>query len=143
MFAPNDAVRFDNTGASNLTVNLVGDLNAASVVVDSASNYVFSGSGGIVGACSLTKTNSGTLTINNANNTYTGKTTVAGGMLVVSGTGPGRLSQPHWQPARRLDESGFVRQRHVAHHRRILHGPRHDVELRHQLAGCSTRPLTK
>ncbi len=84
MFAPNDAVRFDNTGASNLTVNLVGDLNAASIIVDSASNYVFSGSGGIIGACSLTKTNSGTLTISALNNSYSGKTTIAGGTVVVS-----------------------------------------------------------
>lgn len=98
LFAPNDAVRFDNTGASNLTVNLVGDLNAASVVADSASNYVFSGSGGIVGACSLTKTNSGTLTLSNASNTYTGKTTVAGGMLVVSELDPVGYPSPIGNP---------------------------------------------
>jgi autotransporter-associated beta strand protein len=84
MFAPNDIVRFDNTGASNLTVNLVGDLNATNVIVDSASNYVFAGSGALIGTCSLTKTNSGTLTLGNVNNTYTGKTTVAGGTLAVA-----------------------------------------------------------
>ena len=84
MFAPNDTVRFDNTGASNQIVNLAGDLNAASVVVDSSTNYTLTGSGGIFGSCSLTKTNSGTLTISTANNSYTGKTIVAGGTLVVS-----------------------------------------------------------
>ncbi len=83
-FAPNDTVRFDNTGAANPTVNLVGDLNASSVVVDSTANYTFTGGGGIIGSCSLTKTNSGTLTISAVNNTFTGKTTIAGGTLVVS-----------------------------------------------------------
>lgn len=83
-FAPLDSVRFDNTGASNLTVNLSGDLNAASVIVDSTANYTLTGSGGIIGAASLTKSNSGTLTISALNNAFTGKTTVAGGTLVVS-----------------------------------------------------------
>jgi autotransporter-associated beta strand protein len=83
-FAPNDTVRFDNTGAANPIVNLVGDLNAASLVVDTTSDYTFNGGGDIFGPCSLTKTNSGTLTINTINNTFTGKTMIAGGMLVVS-----------------------------------------------------------
>ena len=83
-FAPNDAVRFDSTGTSNLTANLTGDLNATSVIVDSTANYTFAGSGSLIGACSLTKTNSGTLTIIALNNAFTGKTTIAGGTLVVS-----------------------------------------------------------
>ena len=83
-FAPLDTVRFDNTGAANATVNLIGDLNAANLTVDATGNYTFTGSGNIFGAGSLTKTNSGTLTISDANNTFTGKTTVAGGTLVVS-----------------------------------------------------------
>lgn len=84
MFAPSDTVRFDSTGVSNLTVSLVGDLNAANITVDSPSNYVFTGSGAIIGSGGLLKTNSGTLTISNANNTFTGKTTIAGGTLAVS-----------------------------------------------------------
>ena len=83
-FAPNDTVRFDDTGASNLTVNLSGNLNCANVVVDSTANYTFTGSGDIIGAASVTKTNSGTLTINTVNNTFTGKTIISGGTLVVS-----------------------------------------------------------
>ena len=84
MFAPNDTVRFDDTGATNATVNLSGDLNAASLVVDAAGNYTFAGSGNIFGPCSLTKTNSGTLTISDVNLTFTGKTVLAGGTLVVA-----------------------------------------------------------
>ena len=83
-FAPNDHVRFDNLGASNLTVTLAGDLNPATVVVDSTANYTFAGDGAIVGPASLTKSNTGTLTINTLNNAYTGKTTLAGGTVVVS-----------------------------------------------------------
>ncbi len=83
-FAPNDTVRFDDTGSSNLTVNLSGDLNCANIVVDSTANYTIAGSGAIIGAAGLTKTNSGTLTINAVNNTFTGKTTVSGGTLVVA-----------------------------------------------------------
>ena len=83
-FAPFDTARFDNTGSSNLTVNLTGDLNCSNVVVDSSANYVLAGSGAIIGAASLTKTNSGTLTISALNNSFTGKTILAGGTLVVS-----------------------------------------------------------
>lgn len=83
-FAPGDTVRFDSVGISNLTVNLTGDLNAAGVVVDSSANYTFTGSGSLLGNASLTKTNSGTLTVSSMNNAYTGKTIIGAGTLVVS-----------------------------------------------------------
>lgn len=82
-FVPGDTIRFNSVGASNPAVNLVGDLNCANVLVDSTTNYTLAGNGAIIGTASLTKSNSGTLTINLLNNTYTGKTTVAGGTLVV------------------------------------------------------------
>ena len=82
-FAPMDTVRFDNIGATNLSVTLVGDLNVGSLWVDSTSNYLLGGSGGIVGAGTLVKTNSGTLTLNALNNAFTGRTLLAGGTLVV------------------------------------------------------------
>ncbi|TAL02033.1 MAG: hypothetical protein EPO07_07745, partial [Verrucomicrobia bacterium] len=83
-FAPGDTVRFDSLGTSNLTANLSGDLNAAAVIVDSSANYTLAGSGGIIGASSLSKSNTGTLTVTALNNSYTGKTTIAGGTVVVS-----------------------------------------------------------
>ncbi|MGC3956849.1 MAG: autotransporter-associated beta strand repeat-containing protein [Verrucomicrobiota bacterium] len=83
-FAPGDIVRFDSIGTSNLTVNLSGDLNASAVIVDSTANYTLASSGGIIGASSLTKSNTGTLTISTLNNSYSGKTTIAGGTVVVS-----------------------------------------------------------
>jgi autotransporter-associated beta strand protein len=84
IFAPLDNVRFDSIGTSNLTVSLVGDLNASSLLVDSTANYTFAGSGGIIGSASLTKSNTGTLIISTPNNTFTGPTLIAGGTLAVS-----------------------------------------------------------
>jgi autotransporter-associated beta strand protein len=78
-----DDVLFDNTSASNLTANLVGDLTPNSVTVDASVNYTFTGSGKITGATGLTKTNTGTLTIPTAND-FTGPTVLNGGTLSVS-----------------------------------------------------------
>jgi len=83
-FAPNDSVRFDNTGVSNLTATLTGDLTCSNLVVDSTNNYVLAGDGAIIGTAGLTKTNSGTLAISTLNNSFTGKTILSGGTLVVS-----------------------------------------------------------
>ena len=84
IFVPQDTVRFDNIGTSNLTVNFIGSLLASNVIVDSTANYTFSGGGAIIGAGSLMKSNTGTLTINTANNAYTGRTVIAGGTVAVS-----------------------------------------------------------
>lgn len=86
-FVPGDTVRFDSIGTSNLTANLVGDLNPAAVIVDSTANYTLAGSGGLFGPVSLLKSNTGTLTISANNNTFTGRTVLAGGTLVVSELG--------------------------------------------------------
>ena len=82
-FVPQDSVTFSDAGLANTNINLSGTLIAASVVVNSASNYIFNGSGGISGTGGLTKTNSGTLTINN-DNSYTGRTVIGGGVLEVN-----------------------------------------------------------
>ena len=84
IFVPQDSVRFDDTSASNLTVTLSGTLLAASVAVDSTNNFTLAGSGAILGSASLTKSNTGTLTITALNNNFTGRTVVGGGTLVVS-----------------------------------------------------------
>jgi fibronectin-binding autotransporter adhesin len=80
-FLSGDNVRFDNTAAANTNVNIPGVVSPASIVVDSTSNYVFSGAGNINGPITtLTKTNSGTLTLS-ITNTYAGVTTFGGGVV--------------------------------------------------------------
>jgi autotransporter-associated beta strand protein len=97
-FAPGDTVRLDATGTSNLTVNLSGYLIASNLVVDSTANYTIAGNGVILGNASLTKSNTGTLTITAKNSTFTGRTLLAGGTLVVSELGaigwPSSLGNP-------------------------------------------------
>jgi fibronectin-binding autotransporter adhesin len=86
-FNPQDTVRFDNTGASNLTVSLTGLLNSSGVTVDSSGNYTFSGSGVLMGSGGIAKSNTGTLTISGTAHTYTGPTIIAGGTLSVASLG--------------------------------------------------------
>lgn len=81
-FYPQDSVRFDAVGASNLTANLSGSLIISNVVVDSATNYTLAGAGVIMGGGGLLKSNTGTLTISGVNHTYSGRTVIAGGTLV-------------------------------------------------------------
>src|ERR1019366_7406180 len=93
---------FTDTGGANSNVNLSATLLAASVTVNASSNYFFNGSGGISGGTGLTKTNSGTLVINNDNG-YTGRTILGGGVLEVNdlsvATAPGPLgSAPNTSP---------------------------------------------
>ncbi len=84
VFVPQDSVRFDSTGSSNLTVNLTDSLLAANVTVDSTANYTLTGNGAIIGGGGLTKTNSGTLVINTLNNNYTGRNIITGGTVEVA-----------------------------------------------------------
>ena len=83
-FNPQDVVRFDNTGGANPAVALDGRLNSGGIVVDSTSNYTFSGSGVLMGTGGIAKSNTGTLTISGTAHTYTGPTVIAGGMLSVA-----------------------------------------------------------
>ncbi len=84
-FVPNDSVQFTDVGATNSPVNIVDTVTPASVLVNSASNYIFASTGGglIGGLGGLTMTNTGTLTILTTNS-YTGVTTIGGGTLVAS-----------------------------------------------------------
>ncbi len=88
-FAPNDSVRFPSLGNGEQSVYVAGSLLCANIVVDATNNctfteYYVAGGSGIIGPAGLTKTNSGTLTISALNNTFTGKTILSGGTLVVS-----------------------------------------------------------
>lgn len=83
-FLAGDSVRFDAIGAANSTVTITAPVvQPAAVVVDSATDYLIAGSGSINGSTGLTKTNSGTASIQTTNN-YTGATIVGGGVLDVN-----------------------------------------------------------
>lgn len=85
-YAEGDLVSFtDEAVAANPTVNLTASRSPSSVVVDSTKNYTFTGSG-IAGATGLTKKNSGTLTLANAN-TYAGNTAINAGTLKIGASG--------------------------------------------------------
>lgn len=77
-----DTVLFDDSGSANPPVNLAGSLTPASLTVNATQDYTFSGTGKISGYGTLTKTNSGTLTILSTND-YAGPTVIAGGALAV------------------------------------------------------------
>ena len=81
-FQPLDSVRFDDTGAAEPIVNLVGQLKPTSVTVAATADYTFTGTGYISWQANLCKSNSGTLTILTTND-FTGPTVVGGGTLAV------------------------------------------------------------
>ncbi len=82
VFVPGDNARFDDTGAANPIVNVVGSVTPSWVTVDSTANYAFVGQGTISGPGGLTKLNTGTLTIRTTN-LYTGPTLIMGGTVDV------------------------------------------------------------
>ena len=83
MFVTNDVVTF-NDEATNTTVNLVEEVQPASVVFNNSSkDFTIDGTGSIIGTGSLTKKGTGTLTINNVNK-FTGGTFIEGGKLIVN-----------------------------------------------------------
>ena len=81
-FYDGDTVLFNNIGSNTPSIYLTATVSPASVTVNSANNYDFAGSGLIAGPGSLTKSGSGTLTLED-NNTYTGPTIINGGTLQI------------------------------------------------------------
>ena len=84
MFANGDIVTFGDAGSSSPAVTFGTDVSPSAVIVDTASNYVFSSASGLTGATTLRKLGTGVLTLANKN-THTGLTSVEAGALVVSG----------------------------------------------------------
>src|SRR5206468_6894209 len=84
-FFNQDSVTFDDSGSTSPAVNVVGNVAPANTTVNSSHNYTFGGSGSIGGSGGLTKSGTGTLTVNNTNNSFAGPVTVNGGTLVTNG----------------------------------------------------------
>ena len=93
-FNTGDNALFNDLSA-NPTVNITGDLLPASVTVNNASvNYTFASGGGTIdGPVALTKTNTGTLTIQN-NNTFSGPVNLNGGVVSVASVAANGTAQP-------------------------------------------------
>ena len=81
-FVTGDIVRFTDS-ATKFSINLKGDLEADSVIVDGAKNYTFSGTGALIGNTTLVKRGKGKLTVN-TDNRYKGGTRISGGSVVVT-----------------------------------------------------------
>ena len=87
-FASLDSVTFDATSApGNQTVSLDynsgSPLTPSSVLVTGTKSYTFTGAGQIGGATALTIAGPGSLTIQNAGNSYTGGSNIQGGSVIL------------------------------------------------------------
>jgi fibronectin-binding autotransporter adhesin len=91
-FLTGDTAVFDNQGGINSNVNIAGSVSPGLVVINSSSNYVFKGTGSIIGSGGITVSN-GSLTISTTNS-YTGPTVLAGGALVISNIANGTVASP-------------------------------------------------
>ena len=88
-----DATTFISDGSQDVifnagggTITISASMQPASTTVSAASGtYIFTGVGSITGSGGLTKSGAGQLTMNTANNTFTGKTSIQGGTLLTGG----------------------------------------------------------
>ncbi len=92
-FVSGDTLAFDATGAARPAITLDASASVAGVTFSDDTNYTVGGSGAITGPGGLTKSGSGTVTLNTAN-TYTGPTTLNGGLLVVNALADGGQPSP-------------------------------------------------
>jgi len=84
------AVLFDDTALGTTVVNLVANVVPGTLeVTNSALNYTLTGTGKIGGTVGLTKLGTGTLTIGNAPNAFTGPALLGGGTVVVTNLADG------------------------------------------------------
>jgi fibronectin-binding autotransporter adhesin len=84
LFNNGDKVTFDNTGNNTTPVDISASVNPAAVLVNATQPYVIgsTAAAGIIGSGGLVKSNTGVLTIS-SDNTYSGGTLIAGGILQV------------------------------------------------------------
>ena len=82
LYRDNDPVTFDNFGVTSTNITLNQSVQPGNIIFNNSTvNYTLGGSGGIAGTNSLTKNNSGTVTLNCANS-YSGGTMNNSGWLV-------------------------------------------------------------
>jgi autotransporter-associated beta strand protein len=79
-FQSGDTVTFDDTGSDSPAISLVGALAPAVMTVNAAQNYTFSGTGVLNGSMTLTKLDTGILTMDNTNS-FSGGIVLNNGLL--------------------------------------------------------------
>jgi autotransporter-associated beta strand protein len=84
-FLAGDQATFGNAGLGNVVIDAAGVSPDTLRVQNTSGNYVFSG-GSLSGSTILEKTGAGTLTLAN-NNSYTGGTSISGGILALDASG--------------------------------------------------------
>ncbi len=102
-FMTGDAASFTDSGNASAAINLVANVQPTAVIVNSAQNYIFSGSGLIVDGATLSKSGGGTLTLSAAHS-FSGGTIISGGTVLISnaaalGTGAVNLAGGTWATA--------------------------------------------
>jgi len=107
-----DSPFFDDTGSTNPAINLIGTNTPAAVLFKATKNYILAGPGRISGYGTLTKTNSGTLTIL-ATNDFAGPTVIAGGTVsipvIANANVPGPLGAADNSPGNLVLSGGALR----------------------------------
>lgn len=82
---PMQFFQLDNVSFTDLSTNQVvflqGGLAPSSITVNSASNYIFGGTGNIIGDTAITKSGTGNLTLTNGANTFNGGITINSGIV--------------------------------------------------------------
>lgn len=73
-------VTFDNSGSNSPAINLTEPVKPGSLTVSATKNYTFSGVGALAGAMPLSKSGSGSLTINTSNS-FSGGTVLSNGTV--------------------------------------------------------------
>ncbi len=91
-FVAGDQVTFDNAGVGNIVIAATGVAPDAIHVENTSGNYTFSG-GAIGGSTVLEKSGAGTLTLSNSNS-YSGETSILGGILALDAQGQIGASSP-------------------------------------------------
>ena len=93
-FANGDFVTFDSTGSNNIPVSLAGEVNPATLTIDSTNDYIVAGLGKLTGTIVVVKTNSGTFTLV-TDNDYVGSTLIRQGTLQLGTNGTtGSITAP-------------------------------------------------
>lgn len=106
-FVTGDAVTFNNVGLSNPNVDITTTVQPSSVTVNASGDYVFGGAGGIGGTGSITKTNTGKLTIQSVN-LFTGGMNIKQGTVSVSTLADDNTPSPLGQTGALLVDGGAL-----------------------------------